>query len=93
MQPYLGDAINARGLRDLFAYFQVDGIDVTPGRIDVRVTGTATGKVYRLESTDGLENPVWVPVGTKAGVAAGITLSDTRTGIDDGRYYRVVQAN
>ncbi len=92
LQPYLGDALNARGLRDLFAYFQIDGINATSDRIDVRVIGTAGGKVYRLESTDGLETPSWSVVDTKGGLSVGITLSDTRSGIDAGRYYRVVQA-
>jgi len=86
--PWLGDAINATDLGDLFSRYAIDRINVTNGTVWLRVSGVVPGRTNVVQTSADLVH--WTAISTNAVSTNVFTVSDANASAAS-RFYRLQQ--
>lgn len=90
VRPYLGDAINAVGLDDLFKSPEIISVRWT-NAIAFSVTNLIVGRTNLIQASSELAPATWETIQTNVSTSTGLDFTDPTTPLPTRRFYRVVE--
>jgi hypothetical protein len=90
LKPYLGDAVNAANLSDLFNTNQfVFGTNFPSGPFTFTCTGLTPNQPYYLQASTNLAGAVWLTLSTNVSLTGQLVFSDPDATNFSARFYRL----
>ncbi|MBI1841917.1 MAG: hypothetical protein HYR88_13845 [Verrucomicrobia bacterium] len=90
-RPYLGDAVYADDLSDLFKTIRLDQLAQSDGKIRFVINNVIPGKTHYVQAASGSASAVWTNIKTNVPTQATVPFEDSLNASDVPLFYRVLE--